>query len=109
MVEVIKSFIHSLNLLIILWLLSVKPRHGYGIIKEFRKLTGLKLNPGTVYPLLHMLEKEGFAISRWVIEKNKARRHYFLTVKGKELFKKFRSLFKKRLKVFIESLIVESQ
>lgn len=109
MVEVIKSFIRSLNLFIVLWLLSVKPTHGYGIIKEFRKLTGLEINPGTIYPLLHMLEKEEFVISKWVIEKNKTRRYYFLTLKGKDLFKKFQSLFKKHLKVFIEFLIVEPQ
>lgn len=93
---------------IILWLLSVKPRHGYRIIKEFRRLTGLSLNPGAVYPLLHWLEEEGFTISRRVKKKNKARKRYFLTGRGKEFFNRFRSLFNERLKVFVESLLVEN-
>jgi len=109
MVEVVKSFFNSLNLLIVLWLLSAKPRHGYEIMKEFKKLTGTSLNPGVIYPLLHNLEKEGLAISRWVKEKNKARRHYRLTAKGKSLFNKFRRLFKEQLRVFTEFLIVNSE
>ena len=109
MVEVIKSFINGLNLIIILWLLSVKPRHGYEIIKEFRRLTGISLNPSVVYPLLHHLEEEGLALSRWIIEKNKARRCYSLTVRGKKLFNRFRTLFKERLKVFAESLMIDAE
>jgi len=109
MVEVIKSFLNALNLIIILWLLSVKPRHGYGIMKEFEKLTGTSLNPGVVYPLLHKLEDEGLAISKWIKEKNKSKRHYFLTVRGKALLNRFQSLFKERLKVFVESLMVEEE
>jgi len=107
MVEIIKSFLNGLNLIIILWLLSIKPRHGYEIIKEFRRLTGRSLNPGVVYPLLHHLEEEGLTLSRWIMEKNRARRCYFLTVRGKNLFNRFRTLFKERLRVFAESLIVE--
>ena len=109
MVEVIKSFMHGLNLIIILWLLSTKPRHGYEIIKEFRRLTGIKLNPGVVYPLLHNLEEEDLALSKWIMEKNKARRCYFLTVRGKKLFRTYRMLFKERLRAFAESLICKSE
>ena len=63
------------------------------------------MNPGVIYPFLHRLEEEGLALSRWVMEKNKARRYYFLTAKGKNLFNRLRSLFKKRLRVFTESLM----
>ena len=105
MVEIIRSFLNGLNIVVILWLLSVKPRHGYEIIKEIERLTGASLNPGAIYPFLHRLEEEGLALSRWVMEKNKARRCYFLTAKGKNLFNRLRSLFKKRLRVFTESLM----
>ena len=53
MVEIIKSFLNGLNIVVILWLLSVKPRHGYEIIKEIKRLTGVSLNPGVIrVPLL---------------------------------------------------------
>ncbi|RJS92785.1 PadR family transcriptional regulator [Candidatus Bathyarchaeota archaeon] len=109
MVEIIRSFLNGLNLIIILWLLSVKPRHGYEIIKEFRRLTGVDMNPGAIYPLLHSLEKEGLTLSRWISdkEKNMSRRCYFLTVRGKRLFNRFRILFKERLRSFAESLLLD--
>jgi len=109
MVEIIRSFLNTINTIIILWLLSVKPRYGYEIIKEIERLTGVSLNPGVVYPFLHRLEEEGFALSRRVIGKNKARRCYFLTAEGKKLFNRLRSLFKKRLRVFAESLMYSSR
>ena len=109
MVEVVRSFFNSLNLLIVLWLLSAKPRHGYEIMKEFKRLTGTSLNPGVIYPLLHYLEKEGLAISKWVKEKNKAKRHYRLTAKGRNLFYRLRRLFREQLRVFTEFLIVNSE
>ena len=109
MVEIIRSFLNTINTIIILWLLSVKPRHGYEIMKEIERLTGVSLNPGVVYPFLHRLEEEGFALSRRVKEKNKTRRCYFLTAEGKRLFNRLRSLFKKRLRVFAESLMYHSR
>ena len=108
MVEIVKSFLNGLNIVVILWLLSVKPRHGYEIIKEIKRLTGVSLNPGVVYLFLHRLEEEGLALSRRVTEKNKARRCYFLTAKGKRLFNRLKSLFKNRLRVFAEYLMLSS-
>jgi len=106
MVEIIKSFLNGLNTVVILWLLSVKPRHGYEIIKEIERLTGVSLNPGVVYLFLHRLEEEGLALSRRVMEKNKARRCYFLTAKGKKVFNRLKSMFKNRLRMFAEYLML---
>ena len=108
MVEIVKSFLNGLNIVIILWLLSVKPRHGYEIIKEIERLTGVNSNPSAIYSFLHSLEEEGLILGRWIMEK-KARRCYFLTAKGERLLNRLKSLFNKQLRVFTESLMYPSR
>ena len=51
--------------LIILALLSMKPRHGYEIIKAIEEhSSGIYTpSPGVVYPALTYLEETGFALS----------------------------------------------
>jgi DNA-binding PadR family transcriptional regulator len=107
MVRVGDVFLRSLEKPIILWLLSRKPRHGYELIVEFRRLTGRKLKPSMVYPFLHRLEIEGFARSQLLVKGGRKIRHYTLTKKGKELLKKVRKTFTKPLREFLMELIGE--
>lgn len=44
---------------LILFLLSKKPMHGQEIADELGKRKGEKPSPGTIYPALRMLNKEG--------------------------------------------------
>ncbi|MBE0511799.1 PadR family transcriptional regulator [Candidatus Bathyarchaeota archaeon] len=99
------SFVHGLEKPLILWLLSRKPRHGYELIKEFRKLTGQRLKPGIVYPFLHWLEDEGFAVSEWVKRSGRNLRCYRLTEKGENMLTKLRDLFNKPIKELITDLL----
>ena len=107
MVNIINSFAHGLEKPLILWLLSHGPRHGYELIKEFRKLTGQKLKPGTVYPFLHWLEDEDFAVSEWVKRRGRNLRCYRLTEKGESMLTKLRDLFNKPIKELITDLLGE--
>ena len=47
---------------VVLALIAEQPRHGYELIKELEDRTGgaYRPSPGVVYPLLSMLEDEGF-------------------------------------------------
>ena len=108
MVEIVRSFLNTINTIIILWLLSVKPRHGYEIMKEIERLTGVNSNPSAIYSFLHSLEEEGLILSKWIMEK-KARRCYFLTAKGERLLNRLKSLLNKQLRVFTESLMYPSR
>ena len=47
---------------VVLALLAEQPRHGYELIKELEDRTGgaYRPSPGVIYPLLAMLEDEGF-------------------------------------------------
>ena len=60
----------------------VEPLHGYGIMREVRRISvgAVKLGPGTLYGILALLEKQGF-IARDSEEKR--RKNYILTLKGR--------------------------
>ncbi|MFQ6135922.1 MAG: PadR family transcriptional regulator [Candidatus Hydrothermarchaeales archaeon] len=44
---------------LILWLLSKKPMYGEEIARELERMRGEKPTPGTIYPALKQLEKNG--------------------------------------------------
>ena len=70
---------------LVLCMLREKPMTGMDIIKEFEKTTlGFwRPSPGTIYPLLKLLEKEGFIYH----EERDGRKLYRLTEKGEEVAK----------------------
>ncbi len=61
-----------------------KPVYGVWIMKELEK-HGYKITPGTLYPMLHNMEKEGYLKSYKKVVKGKIRKYYEITQKGKEL------------------------
>ena len=72
--------------LILSILLSGK-KHGYQLALELEeKSNGLfKFNHGTLYPILHKLEKESFIKGNWEKEGPKRKRKYYtITAKGKK-------------------------
>ena len=95
MVDADQAFLRSLDKPVILWLMSRKLIHGYGIIKELKKITGRQLTPGFVYPFLNELEEKGYTISEWIERNNRIAKYYSLTEKGEALLNKIRELFDK--------------
>ena len=55
-----------------LWLIEELSRHGY------------KLSPGTLYPILHSLEKKGYLKCYQETVEGKIRKYYKTTAKGKK-------------------------
>jgi DNA-binding PadR family transcriptional regulator len=105
MVNAYDAFLRGLEKPVILWLLSRKPRHGYELILEFKKLTGRKLKPSIVYPFLHKLEREGFAVSKWISNGKRKIKCYSLTSKGENLLKRASEIFSKPLKEILTDLV----
>ncbi|MEM2341671.1 MAG: PadR family transcriptional regulator [Candidatus Bathyarchaeia archaeon] len=101
MVDVTESLLRGLERPLILWLLSKKPFHGYGIIKELKKYIGMEMKPSILYPFLHSLEEKGFVVSKWIKENGRNIRYYSLTSKGEILLDKIRELLRKSLKEII--------
>ena len=75
---------------------SEEPIFGLGMIEELRR-HGYDLGPGTLYPLLHRMEKQGYLVSKKVQVSGKLRRTYRATRKGRKALKeakvKVRELF----------------
>lgn len=68
--------------LIILRLLRTRPRWGYEINLAVRDRFKVFLSAGTLYPLLHTLEENGYVEGVWDAEKGRGRRIYKITELG---------------------------
>jgi DNA-binding PadR family transcriptional regulator len=80
----------------ILFHASKEPIFGLGIMEELRR-HGYRLSAGTLYPMLHSMEKDGYLRSAAKRVQGKTRRNYSITAKGRAAFlaakEKVRELF----------------
>ena len=70
--------------LLVLSLLRDRTLHGYDIIKEIRAHSDghLRVGEGSLYPLLHRLERDGLLAAEWGGAAGRDRRYYRLTPRG---------------------------
>ncbi|MHA1245826.1 MAG: helix-turn-helix transcriptional regulator [Candidatus Thorarchaeota archaeon] len=94
--EEIGNILSDFSQFYIVLLLSEGPKHGYAIIKEFKKRTGKTLSAGTLYPFLQKLEGLGLLTHRNESVGKKPRVVYSMTRKGEEfttrLFRRFAAI-----------------
>jgi PadR family transcriptional regulator PadR len=71
--------------LALLSLLQERAHYGLEILERLRSEAGVDLAEGTIYPMLHRLEKDGRVRSAWRLEQAGARprKYYALTADGK--------------------------
>lgn len=70
---------------LLLYLINERPMYGYQIIKELegRSQGYFKFKEGTLYPVLHRLEKDGLIRGEWrVLTSGRQRKYYHITEKG---------------------------
>ena len=65
----------------VLYHASVEPVYGAALIEELSR-HGYSLSPGTLYPILLRMEKEGYLQAQKRVVSGKARRYYTITDKG---------------------------
>ena len=65
----------------ILYHASKEPIYGVGIQEELSR-HGYQLSPGTIYPTLHRLEKDGYLARESKVVMGKVRNYYSITEKG---------------------------
>ena len=85
----IQNLTKNFNESLILAVLQKEKKHGYELALEIEKKSeGLfKFNHGTLYPILHKLEKEELIKGIWKQEGPKRKRKYYtMTAKGKKYF-----------------------
>jgi PadR family transcriptional regulator PadR len=71
--------------ILVLRLIQTEPMWGYKIIKETKRLFGIKLRHGALYPLLNSLEAKGYAKSKKISRGGRVRKVYTITQKGTKL------------------------
>ena len=61
--EIMKGTLH----LLVLKVLALEPRHGVGVADRIEQTTRgtFQVSPGSLFPLLHRLEQEGFIAGEW--------------------------------------------
>lgn len=76
--------------LMILSVLADEPRYGYSIQRRINEATRdqVRLQAGTLYPLLHRLEAEKLIRSRWEDSTGRRRKWYELTSAGRRRLEK---------------------
>jgi PadR family transcriptional regulator PadR len=73
----------------ILYHASKEPIFGVGIVEELSR-HGCYLSPGTLYPTLHRLAKEGYLKQDSKLVGGKVRKYYTITESGLEVLKQSR-------------------
>ena len=79
---------------LLLCLIAQQPMYGYQIIKELgRKSKGyFEFKEGTLYPVLHRLEKAGLISGKWqVLPSGRQRKYYHITAEGSHALEEKRS------------------
>jgi PadR family transcriptional regulator, regulatory protein PadR len=91
-----REFVSGFIRLHILHHATQEPLVGYWMIEELRR-HGYEMSPGTIYPLLHSLQKKGYLSVVVKREGRRAWREYSATKEGKKVLnaakRKLRELF----------------
>ena len=80
--QVMQSFWQGIVRLVILHQAAQRPVYGGELSRQMRK-HGYDISPGSLYPLLHAMERGGFLASHIKIFKGRARKYYKLTPSGR--------------------------
>ncbi len=82
--DIIKNFFLGFIRLHILYHAASEPVFGLWMIKELAR-HGYDLSPGTLYPILHRMERDGFLISKKTLINGKWRKYYRITAEGSKV------------------------
>ncbi len=64
----------------------MSPKYGYSLVESL-EAKGVRVEPGTLYPLLRRLEKQGLLTSEWKTTGPKPRKYYVLSDNGKNIYR----------------------
>ena len=84
--KISKELLKGSTAIMILKVISEGDTYGYELVQQlYRKSEGtFKLNEGTLYPILHTMEKEGYIESfRRESDSGRERKYYRITAAGK--------------------------
>ena len=61
------------------------PRYGYALTEALEQ-RGMRIEPGTLYPLMRRLEKQGLLQSEWETSGAKPRKYYVQSTEGEKVY-----------------------
>lgn len=90
-----KELLKGTTPVLVMSVLKDEDLYGYKIIKklEIRSENVFEMSEGTLYPILHTLEKEKFLTSYWEEQDGRRRKYYHLTDKGLKQFEEKKKEF----------------
>ncbi|MDF2606155.1 MAG: PadR family transcriptional regulator [Bacillales bacterium] len=71
-----------------------QPKYGYSLVATMAE-KGVQVDPGTLYPLLRRLEKQGLLQSEWDTNEARPRKYYLLSPTGKDVYDKLTTEWRK--------------
>src|SRR5690606_9659027 len=80
-----------------------EPQYGYSLVTVLEE-KGVAIDPGTLYPLLRRLEKQGLLDSKWDTNEARPRKYYLISEIGKEVYQELCKEWN-NMKISIENLI----
>lgn len=85
--KISKELLKGSTSLLVLSAINSGDMYGYEIVKRIRLASDdvFHLNEGTLYPILHAMEKERQVESYWQEVDGRKRKYYHITQKGKKL------------------------
>ena len=91
-----KALIKGSTSMLVLSVLSNKDLYGYRIIRELevQSENAFNMSEGTLYPILHALEKEKCLTSYWQEVDGRDRKYYQITGKGRKQLAKYQEEWK---------------
>ena len=78
-------------------------RHGYSLVRRLVDL-GLKVEQGTLYPLLRRLDEQGLLHSRWDVEGSRPRKYYTLSPQGADALAELTGLWRQLVRTTADLL-----
>jgi PadR family transcriptional regulator PadR len=87
--QISQSFWQGMVKLIVLHQAVIGPVYG-GKLSKYLRNQGYEISPGSLYPLLHSLERADLLQSRLKIYKGRVRKYYEITVCGKSCLDELR-------------------
>jgi DNA-binding PadR family transcriptional regulator len=89
----LREIFHGFIRVHILYHASKEPMSGAFMMKELRR-HGYHISPGTLYPILHKMEAQGFLEGEWKVINGKRVKLYSITEKGLEVLKESKAKIK---------------
>ena len=95
--EIIQHIIRTSLYIQILRMIQAQPLWGYEIKKRMDAIFHIKLRHGALYPMLSLLERNGFLTSQKQTTNGRARKVYSITKKGKDYLQNYYEVLKEQI------------